>query len=202
MIESNNNIVNDASYSLVALLDHFDNAKTEDYGINLKPSPYYEHSDFILTQFHSGISILSLNIQSISAKFNELCVFIDTISEKAMIKIICLQETWLSENTNTAPYQLENYNLISKGKLSCGHGGLIIYIHNSLKFNIVPTNITTSNWECLTVDVLDRLNSKHILTILPGTGAVGSVVNVARLSCFEPPRSGFTRVQSPVKVKL
>ena len=98
---------------LFALLDHFDNAKTEDYGINLKPSPYYEYSDFIqtLTQFHSGISILSLNIQSISAKFNELCIFIDTISEKAMIKIICLQETWLSENTNTAPYQLENYNL-------------------------------------------------------------------------------------------
>ena len=33
-------------------------------------------------------------------------------------------------------------------------------------------------------------------------GAVGSVVYVARLSCFEPPLSGFTGVQSPVKVKL
>ena len=42
---------------------------------------------------------------------------------------------------------------------------MIIYIHNFLKFNIVPTNITTSNWDCLTVDVLHRLNSKHILTI-------------------------------------
>ena len=59
----------------------------------------------------------------------------------------------LTENTNIGPYQLENYNLISKGKLSCRHRGLIIYIHDSLKFNIVPANTTTSNWECLTVNV-------------------------------------------------
>ena len=42
------------------------------------------------------------------------------------------------------------------------------------------------------------LNIGNFLTI----GAVGSVVNVARLSCFEPPCSGFTRVQSPIMVKL
>ena len=62
-------------------------------------------------------SIASPNTQSISAKFNKFYIFMKNISKKSNVKIICLQETWLSYDNNIAPYQIPNYN-ISECKLA------------------------------------------------------------------------------------
>ena len=49
--------------------------------------------------------MISLNIQSIFAKYNELEIFMNVISKVTNVQIICLQETYPT-TVNIAPYLL------------------------------------------------------------------------------------------------
>ena len=72
--------------------------------------------------------MISLNCQSLNAKFDELKLFIERINENNPIGIVALRETWLSEDNSVAPFFLDDCHLVSIGKHCCGHGGLMIYI--------------------------------------------------------------------------
>ena len=98
-----------------------------------------------------GSQYTELNIQSIDAEFNEFYIFINCILKKSVVKIICLRETWLTNNCSLALDQLPNYNLVSRGKSCCQRGGLLIYIHDSLKYEIIDESENMSNWECLSL---------------------------------------------------
>ena len=138
----------DESNSLVHLLNSLDNPDNNDT-IDLDISNYYSVSDFtdIALKYKDGFSILSLNVQSINAKgkFEEFSLFIETVSKLSDIKVICLQETWLSDESNTSLFELPNYSLIAHGKQCCKHAGLITYVHNSLKFKVIPQFYTMTN---------------------------------------------------------
>ena len=41
---------------------------------------------------------------------------------------ICLQESWLTDDSDLSQYQLRNYNLIHQGGKCSGHRGLLIYL--------------------------------------------------------------------------
>ena len=60
--------------SFVHLLDKFNNRDIDENAINLTFSTYINETDFIsiLKRFDNGIIMLSLNIQSIRAKFDKL----------------------------------------------------------------------------------------------------------------------------------
>ena len=45
----------------------------------------------------AGLSILSGNIQSINAKFDEFQIFVTRVNTSHPISAICLQECWLDE---------------------------------------------------------------------------------------------------------
>ena len=83
---------------------------------------------------NSNFSILSLNVQSINAKFDELKITIEQINQVHTISVICIQESWLENESNNNLYQLDNYNLISKSKYSSEHGGLLIYVHTDFEY--------------------------------------------------------------------
>ena len=53
----------------------------------------------------------------------------------------------------TSIIQLPDYKLIHQSKICCGHGGLIIYLHNTLSYE--PRNIYTRSdtWEGLFIDI-------------------------------------------------
>ena len=90
----------------------------------------------------TGLSILSLNIQSLSSKFSELQTIVNhLISQSCQFDVICLQETWLSENDNYNLYNLNGYKLYRKNlETNCSkHGGLITYINESL--NVTNTEV-------------------------------------------------------------
>ena len=59
---------------------------------------------------------MSLNSQSINAKFDELRLFINRINTVEEIVVVCLQETWTSENEDIRLFQLPNINYFTKGK--------------------------------------------------------------------------------------
>ena len=77
---------------------------------------------------------LILNCQSLSAKFDELCIFLNTLEHK--IDIITLQETWYCEIYQYKLYEIKDYNYIATCAKSSKHGGLITYIHKDYKIKI------------------------------------------------------------------
>ena len=127
---------------------------------------------------NSTLSILSLNAQSINAKFDELKITIDQLNEIHTDSVICIQESWLDCNANIDLYRLNNYNLISKGKYVSEHGGLLIYPYDILEDIIGHT----TGWEQLFLKIRhkDPNSKKYII------GNVYRVPNeiVGSCNCF------------------
>ena len=95
-----------------------------------------------------------MNIQTINTKFDELKIILDDINQHNQISVICLQETHLDENDSTLSFELNDYQLISKGRYCSNAGGLIIYIHNDFNFKHVDissemsdSDETKSSWK-------------------------------------------------------
>ena len=67
---------------------------------------------------NSQLLVLSLNIESFYAKNDELRIFIGELSESNIFfPIICIQETWLSDESDTSSLQLHIIRLFVKGKV-------------------------------------------------------------------------------------
>ena len=75
------------------------------------------------------ISCFSINIQSILAKFNNLCNFIDAITfNKSKISIIFLQEIWTNLDLN-----FNGFEYFFKARTASRGGGVAILINNELQ---------------------------------------------------------------------
>ena len=141
------------STSLTHLLNCSDHSELDDIDV-INHSPYYSECDFQKLITSKGtLSIMSLNCQSINAKFDDLQLFINRSNERGHLSIICLQETWTDNNCDISLYQLLNYKLFHKGNQCSSHGGLFIYVHE--EFNVEPANIAfnSTRWEgfCLKI---------------------------------------------------
>ena len=73
-----------------------------------------------------GLKIISWNIRSLQANFNQFKDFIDSFNrEGCCLDIICLSEIWILKNIEF--YNLENFNFVYKMRnLSTGGGELLI----------------------------------------------------------------------------
>ena len=137
----------------------------EDFMSVLARSPYYDmdNLDDIIKGNIDKFSILSLNVQSINAKFDNLCALISILAEKSFyFSVICLQESWLDGRADTSLFDIPNYNLVSRPKSCCGHGGLMVYIHDSFTFSIRDIDMNSSIWEGLFIDVYKECMDKKI----------------------------------------
>ena len=120
----------------------------------------YHDDDSLNTLFNikaDSFSILSLNCQSLNAKFDQLInITVQQLrSEGHEFKVICLQETWLSDDSETALFQIQGYNLVQHGKQCSAHGGLAIYISTKLNFSTVDININSQVWEGQFIEILN-----------------------------------------------
>ena len=116
----------------------------------IRRSPYYDFDKFNSLAQTNGkqFSILSSNIQSINAKFSELEAFVNDLSSLNFVfSIICLQESWFSENDDLSLIQLTGYNCISQGKSCSSKGGLLIYIDKRFDFEIKMNLNMYEQWE-------------------------------------------------------
>ena len=123
-------------------------------------------TDFQRLQFGKGrLSIMSLNSQSINAKFDELRLFINRINTVEEIGVVCLQETWTSENEDIRLFQLPNYKLFHKGKKCCNHGGLFMYVHE--RFDVEPLDLAfaCTKWEghCVKITQTEPYIKQHVI---------------------------------------
>ena len=143
--------------SLIHLLDNNDAEDNSEAHV-IKHSHYYGETDFSkLLVKKPGLSILSVNIQSVNAKFDEIESFVSRINLINPISAICLQECWLGEADNITMFNLENYEMLFLPKKCCEHGGLIIYVHKDFECTaLTEVKVPSSGWEYLCVKLSHR----------------------------------------------
>jgi endonuclease/exonuclease/phosphatase family metal-dependent hydrolase/ABC-type dipeptide/oligopeptide/nickel transport system ATPase component len=152
----------------------------------LTPSPYYENNSFleILKSRHDKLKILSLNCQSLNAKYNMLKFYIENyISQGTPLDIICLQETWLADNSDLSLLHLPGYNLISKGKSCSAHGGVAIYLLEHYNYSILNAP-----------EVPEVSDSLFLEISIPGQSHKSDSVVI--FSVYKPPRNSPDIIRS------
>ena len=86
-------------------------------------------------------------------------IIVEEINNNAL-SVICLQESWLKENSDFSLYNLANYKLINQFRTECSdHGGLMTYIHN--RFDVYPPIKileSVSGWEYVCVEVSQSIS--------------------------------------------
>ena len=98
--------------------------------------------------------ILTLNIQSVNAKFDNLFPVIDNLASQVLyFGAICLQETWTSSDSDLSLLQLPGYQLMHQGNTCTKHGGLIIYLNENYHHNIPNLYNDPNIWEGLFIDI-------------------------------------------------
>ena len=143
--------------SLIHLLDNNDAEDNSEAHV-IKHSHYYGETEFSkLLVRKPGLSILSVNIQSVNAKFDEFELFVSRMNLVNPISAICLQECWLGDADNVTMFNLENYEMLFLPKSCCRHGGLIIYVHKQFECTVLTDiKVPSSGWEYLCVKLSHR----------------------------------------------
>ena len=95
--------------SLSHLLDHI-SPEIENETTLIEHSKYYNDVEFknVLQNTNSKISMLSLNCQSINAKFDKIKLFLADVNIECPISVICIQESWAHENVDMSQFLLPN----------------------------------------------------------------------------------------------
>ena len=132
---------------------------------NFKDSQYFtpEESSRNLNNFDkSSFSMLHLNIRSLQKNFDSLLNLLMTL--KFEFKVICITETWCSDNSmNHNLFELPQYKSIHQVRRAGKGGGIAVFLHESLTFNIRhDLSINNADIEALCVEIIFK-KSKNIL---------------------------------------
>ena len=150
---------NDLNHVLSSFVD------SEHEIVNFHDSRYIDMSDIksVFKQSLSNFHILSLNVQSINAKFDNLFPIINNLSASGLyFGAICLQETWLSSNADISMFHIPGYKLIHQGFRCTKHGGLIVYINEKYSYKLRNLYDKSDVWEGLFIDVNGHNLSKTL----------------------------------------
>ena len=93
----------------------------------LQMSPYHDDQSLIdiISKKKDIFKCMSINIQSLNSKIDELKIYIEHLKQSGcQFDAILLQETWLNNDTNSARFNIDGYNLITKPYQCSTHGGL------------------------------------------------------------------------------
>ena len=121
----------------------------------MQRSIYYNNEEFteLLKTKDDVIKVLSLNVQSLNAKIDQLRIFLQMLQGSCDLDIICLQETWLSESSDISHLQLDGYTLISKGKLCSAHGGVAIFLNCKYSYDVLSVQSNSNCWDGIFLEI-------------------------------------------------
>ena len=121
----------------------------------------------VLKQKQTVFKVLSLNCQSLFAKFDQLTVYLSMLQEEdCSFDAICLQETWVSRETDLSMFNLNGYKLISKHRTCSAHGGLGIFLKDNFSHKILLSDENNNDsWEhqFIEVTVNEKTQTKLIM---------------------------------------
>ena len=159
----------DTSNSLVNILetdDDYDDDNGDSYSglSSLQHSYYCTTNDFAETiNVTNGVSILTLNCQSLSAKFDKLILMLKSVDYK--IDVICLQETWCIKQSQYELLQFDNYNCVTSCSRVTKHAGLVTYIHKDFNYEEKHVGHQSDIWESQFIEITNekKLNKRVII---------------------------------------
>ena len=153
--------------SLCRLLNNNDdNGHPDDEPNIVQMSSYYDDDSLnnLFKDKGNSFCILSLNCQSINAKFDQLNIKVQQLKSNGYeFSAICLQETWLSSDSDTSLFKIDGYNLISQGKMCSSHGGLAIYISEKFNCSTIDLNINSQIWEGQFIEIENIESNKSLI---------------------------------------
>lgn len=158
-------LLNNSNHSTQCLIDllaptyhssnKLNNHNTVESEQEILPLSSYMNTVEIITALKKkpSFSIFSLNCQSLNAKFSSLQILLHNLNISGChFSAMCLQESWLTENSDHNLFQLEDYNLINQPLDLSKHGGLVIYLHKDFHFKKLP-NVKSNTCENLFIEV-------------------------------------------------
>ena len=156
----------------------------------LIPSPYYDNEQLqaLLSNTNHNLNILSLNCQSLNAKYEQLKIYLNEYLNNS-IDVICLQETWLNESSNINMYDIPGYKMINQTCKASSHGGLAIYLkeeltYKQLEFQSMYSNSSTENLS----SIIDISESLFIEVTIPSSGNTCRERKIIIGNVYRPPR--------------
>ena len=142
------------------------------------------------------ISLLTLNCQSINAKFDELYAVLHDLNTRHSLKfsIILIQETWVSgTEPEVSCYQLPGYQSFALGASCSSKGGLLCYVLESITAK-VRMKIDNSNiFECMFLE-LEGLATTPII--------IGNIYRPPRSNNNDKSITNFIKEFNPVLSNL
>ena len=105
-------------------------------------------------------------IRSMKKNFENFKDFYYALNLK--FSIICLSETWADDIfRKNSFYQLKNYNVIHQIRNGCKGGGLCIFVHESLCYNI-SKDLCSNNYdiETLAIETESKRSKSIILNVI------------------------------------
>jgi hypothetical protein len=145
---------------------------------NIRDCMYSDEISYVnLQKSKQNFSVLSFNIQSLPAKFNEFQEFINSLQVKNVHpKVICLQEIWKLANSDM--YTLKGYHpLVFKTRANNVQGGGVgLYVSSELNFSVlaVQSIFIDRIFESIMVEIEFSRNQKIVVGSLyrPGNHPV------------------------------
>jgi hypothetical protein len=125
------------------------------YNHNVFESSYIDHLAICNSNLNDKINIMSINVQSLPAKFAELKDLLDHFSDHSFLpEIILLQEIW--QIPDPSIFSLKYYQpLIFKCRSNTRGGGVGIYVKNGINFSINNSSVFMDNvLESILIDVV------------------------------------------------
>lgn len=156
----------------------------------LAASPYYDNEQLLtlLSNKQKHLKLLSLNCQSLNAKHEQLNVYLNSLLQNAF-DIVCLQETWLSESSNTQLLQIDGYQMINQNYSVSSHGGLTIYLKNKFKYKILDMqNIFCNLSDNINSTIPNTCESLFIEVTTPSKHIKGKDKKLIIGNIYRPPR--------------
>ena len=143
------------------------NVQDENLTINFSStdSNYYNDADFLsfCKKNKSNFTMLSVNIQSLNAKLNDLKVLVkDLFNNNCPLSLICLQETWISDGCDTSLFKIDGYNFVSQPCICSSHAGLAFYVRNDYEFESLPIYNKSLIWEGLFIKIKNESIKKYV----------------------------------------
>ena len=135
-------------------------------------SPYltFKQLPNYVSQINKDFSILTLNCQSINAKFDQIFILIDELQKKDNFRFTCIlmQECFLPPTPpdgsppDVSMYNLPGYNTFALGASCSSNGGLICYVLDSIKVTPKLEIKNSKHWEAIFLE-LNGIDSNPIV---------------------------------------
>ena len=122
----------------------------------------------------SSFSMLHLNTRNLQENFDSLFNLLMML--KFEFKVMCITETWCSDNSmNHNLFKLPQYKSIRQVRRTGKGGGIAVFLHESLTFNIrCDLSVNNADIEALCVEIINKRSKTFLLTL--------SIVNQQEIS--------------------